>query len=107
MGNFVPYERHAREVAHRVELPPGWDDYARELGRNFARARTASGLSQERVAAIAGVSANTYQKYERGHSRPGAPLNLTLVNLVAVAQALGVTVAELLPPSPPDATVGS
>lgn len=83
-----------------------WDRYARELGVNLAKARERRGLSQERLAHAAGISAYTYQKFEKGESRPGTPMNPRLTTLIAISQVLGVTVNELLPPSPPDLTVG-
>lgn len=107
MENFVLQCRHDGKVAHRIELSAEWGAYAGELGRTLARIRHERGLSQERVAAMAGISSTQYQKYEKGQSRPGGPMNPTLVNLIALSQALGVTVAELLPPSPPDLTMGA
>ncbi|MBH9981046.1 MULTISPECIES: helix-turn-helix domain-containing protein [Bifidobacterium] len=41
-------------------------DYARELGINIARARTAKEYSQDGVAADTGLSRFTYWKLERG-----------------------------------------
>jgi len=81
-----------------------WDAYARELGLNLQRARTARGLSQERVAHLAGIAAFTYQKYEKGESRPGTPMNPQLITLVSLSQVLGVPLAELLPDLEPDLT---
>lgn len=81
-----------------------WDDYARELGRNLQRARLARGLSQERVAHLAGIAGFTYQKFEKGESRPGTPMNPRLTTLIALSQVLEVPVEELLPPRPPDLT---
>lgn len=107
MGDSVSPGPDDVTVAHRERLPDGWDDYARELGRNMARVRAAQGLSQERVASIAGISSTQYQKYENGHSRPNEPMNPTLLNLIAVSQALGVDLADLLPKAPPDVTVGA
>lgn len=80
--------------------------YARELGVNLMRARTAIGLSQERVAHMVGVSGYTYQKYEKGESKPGTPTNMTLRNLLALSQALQCPVVELLPSWAPDLTQG-
>jgi transcriptional regulator with XRE-family HTH domain len=58
------------------------------------------------VAQRAGISAFTYQKYEKGESRPGSPANPTLTVLVALSQALEVPVAKLLPSKLPDLTSG-
>jgi transcriptional regulator with XRE-family HTH domain len=81
-------------------------DYARALGVNLQRLRLERNLSQERLAHMAGISAYTYQKFEKGESRPGTPMNPRLFTLVAIAQVLGTTIEELLPTPPPDLTVG-
>ena len=79
-----------------------WEQFARELGHNLHRARMAKGLSQERVAHLAGIAGFTYQKFEKGESRPGAPMNPRLATLVALSQVLDVPIAELLPAAIPD-----
>lgn len=79
-----------------------WSDYARELGTNIARARTAKGYSQDRVAADAGLSRYTYWKLERGQSNPETPANPSLRNVLAIAQALDVGLSDLLPDHTPD-----
>ncbi len=77
-----------------------WASYARELGIALSRARAKRGLSQEHVAAAAGVSAFTYRKLEKGESNPGTPANPRLRTLVSLAEVLGVPVATLLPKDP-------
>jgi transcriptional regulator with XRE-family HTH domain len=94
-------------VSGRSPSIPSWDAYARELGVNLSRARAALGLSQERVAQGAGISAYTYQKFEKGESRPGTPLNPQLRTLVALSQTLGVPIIELLPAWSPDLALES
>ncbi|MEV5002580.1 helix-turn-helix domain-containing protein [Nocardioides sp. LML1-1-1.1] len=79
-----------------------WLAYARALGLNLQKARTALGLSQERVAHLAGIAGFTYQKYEKGESRPGTPMNPQLFTLVSLSQVLKVPLAELLPDFQPD-----
>ncbi|MBO9577289.1 MAG: helix-turn-helix transcriptional regulator [Microbacteriaceae bacterium] len=81
---------------------PGWDAFARELGVNLHRLRLERGLTQEEVAYTAGMSRYTYQKFEKGESAPGTPANPNLRNVMALAQLLGVTLDELVPPSWPD-----
>ena len=81
-------------------------EFARELGHNLARARQAKGLSQERVAHMAGIAGYTYQKFEKGESRPGTPMNPRLATLIALSQVLGVSVQDLLPKEIPDMTSG-
>ncbi len=79
-----------------------WADYVAALANNLRRARHDAGLSQEDVAYRAGLSRYTYQKFEKGESRPGAPANPTLFTMLALSQVLGLTVEKLLPPDPPD-----
>lgn len=76
---------------------PSWDEFAREIGLNLLRARHGRGLSQERVAHLAGISSFTYQKFEKGESRPGTPLNPRLTTLVALCQVLEIELTDLLP----------
>ncbi|WP_244931803.1 helix-turn-helix transcriptional regulator [Nocardioides sp. W7] len=90
----------------RRRSAPTWEEFAREVGHHLARARAAKGLSQERVAHMAGITGFTYQKYEKGESRPGQPLNPQLKTLVALSQVLDVPLTELLPSTLPDVTGG-
>lgn len=73
-----------------------WWRYARTLGLRLQRARIAKGLSQEALAHAAGISTYTYQKFEKGESRPGTPMNPRLSTLIALADALDMTAAELV-----------
>lgn len=87
-------------------LPPeAWDAYARDLGHNIQRERARVGYSQDRVAYEAGLSRYTYQKLEKGESRPGTPANPTVKTLLAIAQVLGVDLTDLLPARTPDLTL--
>ncbi len=81
-------------------------DYARALGITLQRLRLERGLSQERLAHMAGISSYTYQKFEKGESKPGTPMNPRLFTLVAIAQVLGTTIDDLLPTPSPDLTAG-
>lgn len=74
----------------------------KELGLRMQRFRARKKLSQERVANDAGLSRNTYQKFEKGESMPGTPANPSLRNIMAIAQVLGVTLDELVPTPWPD-----
>ena len=38
----------------------------------------------------------TYQKFEKGESKPGTPMNLRLRTLLALAETLDVRVGELV-----------
>ncbi|KQQ20927.1 XRE family transcriptional regulator [Rathayibacter caricis DSM 15933] len=78
-----------------------WAEYARELGTNLHRARMAKNESQERIAHAAGLAGYTYQKFEKGESKPGSPANPQLKTLFALCEALDVELADLLPPNPP------
>ncbi|MFH8253057.1 helix-turn-helix domain-containing protein [Microbacterium sp. B2969] len=79
-----------------------WGAYANELAVNLHRIRLERGLSQEDVAYAAGLTRYTYQKYEKGESKPGTPANPTIRTLLALCQALNVALVELLPEEAPD-----
>lgn len=83
---------------------PEWASFSRAIGAEMHRVRVARGFSQERVAYHAGLSRYTYQKLEKGESRPGTPANPTVQTLLAVAQVLGVALTDLLPDKVPDLT---
>ncbi len=85
--------------------PDAWDRYARELGQNIQRERARVRYSQDRVAYESGLSRYTYQKLEKGESKPGTPANPTVKTLLAVAQVLDVQLTDLLPSVPPDLTI--
>lgn len=86
--------------------PDPWGRYARELGIRLHRERLHRGLSQERLAVAAGITAFTYRKLEKGESNPGASANPRLRTLVALAEVIGVPVASLLPPEPGGIAMG-
>ena len=79
-----------------------WSDYASQIAANLRRLRAEAGLSQEDVAYRSGLTRYTYQKYEKGESKPGTPANPTIRTLLAMSQALGVDLTEILPPDAPD-----
>lgn len=82
-----------------------WQEYAREIAVALQRERIRRGLSQEDVAYRAGLSRFTYQKYEKGESRPGTPANPTVRSLLAISQVLDVPLTVLLPSTAPDLTL--
>ncbi len=92
--------RHRVGVSDRTAGNDDWTAYAREIGLRLQRARLAKGLSQERVAHLAGLAGFTYQKFEKGSSRPGAPLNPRLLTLVALCEVLDLELADLLEGAP-------
>lgn len=79
-----------------------WSDYAGEIATNLRRLRQEAGLSQEDVAYRSGLTRYTYQKYEKGESKPGTPANPTIRTLLAMSQALGVSLMDILPAKIPD-----
>lgn len=85
---------------------PSKTQFAREIGVRLQRLRIARGLSQERLAHLAGISTYTYQKFEKGESKPDTPMNPRLFTILALAQALGVVLEEILPTDWPDLTAG-
>ena len=60
------------------------------VGRNFARLRSASGLTQEQVAERSGLSQQYLSGLERGQRNP------TVITLYELARALGVSHEELV-----------
>jgi transcriptional regulator with XRE-family HTH domain len=81
-------------------------EFSRMLGLTLQRLRLERGWSQERLAHMAGISGYTYQKFEKGESKPGTPMNPRLFTLLSLAQVLGVTIEELVPAEWPDLTDG-
>ncbi|GAB3222364.1 hypothetical protein GCM10027586_12520 [Kineococcus gypseus] len=71
---------------------------AQALARTLRERRTEIGLTQEEVAEAVGISRNHYGLYESGlGNRPArAPLNPTLATLVAIADALHLSLPDLI-----------
>lgn len=84
------------------DIEAGWVLYAQRFATSLRTARNAASLSQEDVAYRAGLTRYTYQKYEKGESRPGHAANPTLRTLLALSQVLGVSLTDLLPADAPD-----
>jgi len=93
-------------MTYSIAATDPWVQYARELGFTLNRERISRGLSQERLAFAAGISAFTYRKLEKGESNPGTPANPRLRTLVALAEVLEVSLAALLPPEPRNIALG-
>ncbi|RNI17053.1 helix-turn-helix domain-containing protein [Flexivirga caeni] len=83
-------------MARAKDPPEGWDERARQIGIRLQRARHALDLSQEEVAHRVGISSYTYQKFEKGESKPGTPMNPRLTTLLAVCGVLGMSLDELV-----------
>jgi len=81
-------------------------DFSRAMGVTLQRLRLERGLSQERLAHMAGISSYTYQKFEKGESKPGTPMNPRLFTLMSLAEVLEVPLDELVPTDWPDLTEG-
>lgn len=84
------------------EIATAWGEYAQRVATELRRNRHRVGLSQEDVAYRAGMTRYTYQKYEKGESRPGTPANPTLRAMLALSQVLDVPLEDLLPSAIPD-----
>jgi len=89
-------------VAQSEQVDAEWGSYAQRVATALRRRRRDVGLSQEAVAYRAGLTRYTYQKYEKGESRPGSPINPSLRSLLAIAQVLEVELGALLPGDVPD-----
>lgn len=67
-------------------------DVRKLVGRNFARLRAASGLTQEEVAVRADLTQQYISEIENGKRNP------TIQTLVQIAKALGVSHIDLVTP---------
>ena len=72
--------------------PTDADRALRDVGRRIAELRTKAELTQEQLAARAGIGWKYQQQIELGYE------NLTLKTLVKYANLLGVTLADLMQP---------
>ena len=72
-------------------------DYSDKLSQRLYSLRYERGWSQEHVAHLAGISTYTYQKFEKGESKPGTPMNPRLFTLLALANVFEMDIKELLP----------
>lgn len=70
--------------------------YAKQLAVKLRSLRIERGLTQEQVAYRTGISTYTYQKFEKGESKPGTPMNPRLSTLLSLAQTFEIDVKELL-----------
>jgi transcriptional regulator with XRE-family HTH domain len=66
-------------------------DVTERFGRRLREVRTRVGISQERLAELAGLHRTYVSSVERGGR------NISLENIEALSNALGVTMAELMP----------
>ena len=68
-------------------------DFQKSIGRRIKEARESAGLTQRELGDRIGVVEMTVSRYERGVNQP------TIEGLSAIADALGVSLVELLPNS--------
>lgn len=66
------------------------------LGQRLRDLREERGMTQEQVAAKAGIATFTYQKFEKGESRPGSPMNPELYTLNALCKVFEIALSDLL-----------
>ncbi|MHA4774775.1 helix-turn-helix domain-containing protein [Streptomyces sp. MSC1_001] len=78
----------------RFPLPLWVIDQRRGLGDNIVRFRRGAGLSQDQLAERIGKERRSIQRYERAERDP------SFSDLVLIANALGVTVADLVEEPP-------
>ena len=80
-------------VPHRGDMVP--IKKAKEPGKSIPLrdARLAAGLTQQQLAKLSGVNSRQIQKVEAGEIKAG---NMTAANLLAIADALGVEIRELI-----------
>jgi transcriptional regulator with XRE-family HTH domain len=67
-------------------------DMRKLVGRNFERIRKEKGFTQERIAEISGFTQQYVSDLERGRRNP------TIVTLVELASALGISHVDLVQP---------
>lgn len=91
----------------RLAVPPAWASYAQQIGVRLHAARIDADLSQEQLAARAGITRSTYAQLEKGLTRPGVPANPTLFTIVSLCQVLGVSIHEIVPPEAPEVAAWS
>jgi len=91
-----PHRQQSNEIASRLAIcyraGMAAGRRARDLGANAARLRAARGLSQQRMAELAGIPRATWASLESGAANP------TLEVLTRAAAALNVSVEELIGP---------
>lgn len=79
-----------------LDNAPDYREDSKRLAYRLRNLRRERGLSQEVVARRAGIALYTYQKYEKGESKPGMPMNPTYHTLLALAWVFDLDVSELL-----------
>lgn len=83
-------------MEHETNTMPDYQDASQQLGYRLRNLRRERGLSQESVAHRAGIALYTYQKFEKGESKPGTPMNPTYHTLLSLAWVFDLPVTEML-----------
>lgn len=76
---------------------PHWRSFALALGTRVRRLRAMRGLTQQELAEASGLSRNTISMWERNETNRKGASDPTLSNVYAVARALDVPPAVLIP----------
>jgi len=71
------------------------EDFAREVGQNVRDARERAGYTQARLSELTGIAVPHLSRLEAGGHMP------SLKTVKRVADAMGLTVCELMPPKKP------
>ena len=80
-----------------VNRPDNWSEITSEVGNRVRRRRMELGLTQERLAELAGISRNQVQNVERARGNSAAGSNPGLDLLWTLATAMDVEVGAFLP----------
>ena len=88
----VPDSRYMENATSCTDI----SSYARLLAIRLRSLRVERGLTQEQVAYRSGISTYTYQKFEKGESKPGTPMIPRLSTLLSLAETFEVDIRELL-----------
>ncbi|SJN36938.1 hypothetical protein FM104_09400 [Microbacterium esteraromaticum] len=91
----------------RLAVPPAWASYAQQIGVRLHATRIEAGISQEQLAARAGITRSTYAQLEKGLTRPDVAANPTLFTLIALCQVLGVSLHDIVPEDAPEVAAWS
>ena len=92
-NRHMPKSGHMDSERIDIELQ---ERYASNLAQRLRVLRDEHHMSQEHVALNAGISTFTYQKFEKGESNPGKPLNPRLSTIIALARVFNMEPWELI-----------
>lgn len=98
---MVATNLHAGKELQRLhkasDLATHWSSYGYVFSRNVYTYRRLRGLTQDELAELSGIDRNTISMYERNETNSGAVVNPQLRNIYALALALDMPPAVLLP----------